>query len=190
MKLTSLVVDDFYDDYDRVKAYVHNCNFDDVAGPTDDIIYQDINTDIPIWLQSELKRKLYHFTGVKPSFHYLFTRRSLDGVVAPHQAHTDRNMGEYTFLSYINPAPKDAYAGTDLLRHKETGIETHPQTQEEMELWERDKNEYDNWEVINHTEWRENRALFFRSELYHRAEPLLGFGNDSTDGRIIICAFF
>jgi hypothetical protein len=49
-----------------------------------------------------------------------FFRKSPQGQVEPHFIHTDVDMGEWTAILYLNPAPPPG-DGTAFWRHRETG---------------------------------------------------------------------
>lgn len=100
---------------------------------------------------------------------------------APHQSHNDISMGEYTFLMYFQDGP----GGTDLVQHKETGCRDGSHTEE----CQRDTNEYDAWEVVESVKMKANRGILFPSQYLHRAEPVEGFGEDTSDGRIVLVVF-
>lgn len=117
-----------------------------------------------------------------------FMRMSVKDVHVPHATHTDATMNTHTLLLYLNKKYPESY-GTEILVHK-SGMRIHPQNEDEIKLWEKDTNNDDAWNTIGFCPGRFNRAFILRSELFHRASPTGGFGNDIESGRLVLTLFF
>jgi len=117
-----------------------------------------------------------------------FMRMSKEGVHVPHQAHTDKNIADYTFLLYLNK-DEDCRGGTDILEHIE-GMKIHPQTQEEIDIWKRDTNNSEKWIKVGFCPMAFNRAFILRSDLFHRSVPINGFGTNQFNSRLVLISFF
>ena len=184
-----MVIDGFLDDYESLRSLADAAKFCDLRSPQDGVIYPNINLDIAEEAKKEVTDKLCRLFNSGVNIRTIFSRLSLAGVKAPHQAHTDAAMGQYSLMLYLN-RPEHCAGGTAIVRHIETGAEKNPTTTEQEEIWKRDTNEYSAWEAVFMCDMKPNRAFIFPADLYHRAEPVSGFGTDATDGRLVLTAFF
>jgi len=92
---------------------------------------------------------------------------------------------------YLNPEgefPEDS--GTLIYKHLETGLETTPSTQEEVETWERDCNDLSAWRVTGAAKQEWNRVVVLPTNYFHAAMPRGGFGTVPEAGRMVFVAFF
>lgn len=160
----------------------------DVHNTVDGVVYPLINTSLAAEFQPLVLAALRD-RGFRAVIRATFLRLSLAGTPAPHQAHTDSTMGEWSLMLYLNHR-QHCRGGTSLLRHIETGMTSDPVTHGELEIWQRDTNVPGAWDVINFCPMLPNRAFVFPAERMHRAEPIGGFGHDATDGRLVLTAFF
>lgn len=117
-----------------------------------------------------------------------FFRRSPLGQVEPNFIHTDRDMGDWTAILYLNSIPQ-AGDGTCFWKHRVTGAMAST-AQSEAELlsewltW-RDQSLWEPWRTI---EARFNRVVLFPAPLFHsRALPDNYGGLD--DARLIQVMF-
>ena len=195
MKLNSLILDNFLQDPDVLLKHAHNQSFDGVKNPTDGVVYPDININIPDEVKIEILGKITDvFQSIQnprsviinPLF---FMRRSIKDVHVPHQAHTDLSMGSHTLLLYLNKEYPDNY-GTEIVEHKSGTMAINPQTKEQEDLWRKDTNTPDAWKVISFCKGEYNRGFILRSELFHRAQPVSGFGDNNENGRLVLVCFF
>lgn len=170
------ILDNFFEDYAGVLEHVQSLSYKGEVNPVDGVMYPYINTNIPS------PREVFKYT--KGGFSFL--RLSPEGVKAPHQVHTDSVMGKRTLLIYLC----EGEGGTSLVKHRETGAFSNPETPEEQALWERDHNSYDAWDIYRYFEIKPNRAVSFPSNLFHRAEPIEGFGNNAENGRLVLTCFY
>lgn len=178
MNLHSLVLDDFLPDFSGWRAWADTAHFSDVINPADGVSYPGICDAVPTF---GTRQRLESVMGRQVRINALFMRLSLEGVQVPHQAHNDAVMGKFSMMLYLN-RPEHCRGGTSLLRH----IEREP----DKETWERDTNDPEMWEVLSLCQMKSNRAFIFRSDLWHRAEPIGGFGTTAVDGRLVLTAFF
>lgn len=180
------IADDFLDDFDAWRQWLDVAPYETVTNPADGVDYPGICRAVP--MRGEVEAKLEKLMGRPVSVRYMFMRLSLEGVPVPHQAHTDDTMGQYSLMVYLN-RPEHCRGGTSILRHV-SGMETTPETPAELAAWQRDTNNPRQWEYVTLCPMRSNRACVFQAKLFHRAEPLGGFGRDATDGRLVLTAFF
>ena len=171
--------------YNILKHYAVQADYTGVTNPYDDIEYPDINIDIPEEVKKEVHEKLGDLFG-EIEVNQMFIRLTNENTqTPPHQAHPDNMMGTHTLILYLTNL-----GGTSLVRHKETGMDKAPETQEHWEAWERDTNTPWAWRVYAMHTAAENKAAIFDSKLMHRAEPIGGFGTTAEDGRLVLTAFF
>jgi hypothetical protein len=117
-----------------------------------------------------------------------FFRRSPLGQVEPNFIHTDRDMGDWTAILYLNPDPL-AGDGTTFWRHRRTGAmastaDGEAELLSEWQAW-RDRSLWKPWRTV---EARFNRLVLFPAPLFHsRALPDNYGGLD--DARLIQLVF-
>jgi hypothetical protein len=169
----SLVVDDWLHDFNGWRAWADGLKYEDAINPSDGVRYPGIYRNVPTW---GVRQRLSAFFG-EVRINAIFLRLSPEGVPVPHQAHHDALVGRYSMMVYLN-RPEHCRGGTSLLKPKE-GMQ-----------WERDTNRPEMWDVVSLCEMQPNRAFIFRADLWHRAEPIGGFGKDARDGRLVMTAFF
>lgn len=182
-----MIVDNFLKTFDKLKFAATHTQYCGLVNPHDGVRYPDITVDIPVECLDEVQDRLDEVMGRPVEIKTIFMRlTSINTSGAPHQAHNDSVMGDFTLLLYLNGGP----GGTSLVKHRETGMEGQPETQEQYEAWLRDTNVPDAWEITDMVYMKENRANIIAAERMHRAEPIGGFGKDASDGRIVLTAFF
>lgn len=173
----SMIIDGFLPDFDDFRAWADTQLYAPVVNPADGVEYPGICANVPTW---GTRQRLESIFGQPVKINTAFMRLSLEGVQAPHQAHNDALMGQYSLMLYLNRA-EHCQGGTSLVRHA---------SGDDMAHWETDHSKPEMWRVYSMCEMRPNRAFIFRAELFHRAEPVNGFGRDATDGRLVYTCFF
>lgn len=170
------VIDNFFADYERVRREAIALDYQGEINPVDGVLYPNINTTIPCRDEVE----------ALTAGGFMFLRLSPLGVKAPHQVHTDITMGKKTLLIYLC----EGEGGTSIVSHKETGMTENPVNDFELSVWQRDHDKYDAWHIIEQADIKPNRAVIIPSHLYHRAEPIEGFGVNVNDGRLVLTCFY
>lgn len=97
--------------------------------------------------------------------------------------------------------PEDCQGGTDFFRHRATGIDRFPVTQEELAatgyasfedahkgIIEAEGTKEEAWDHLMTIPMRYNRLLLLRPWLWHTAGR--GFGNRADNGRLVYLMFF
>jgi hypothetical protein len=176
--LHSLILDDFLPDFAYWRSWADTRRYRAETNPEDGVSYPGICREVPTY---GTRRRLEALMGRSVNLHALFLRLSLEGVSVPHQAHHDGVMGEFSLMLYMNRA-EHCRGGTSLIEH----IDGEP----DPDTWARDTNVPEKWRVVSLTQMRPNRAFIFRSKLWHRAEPVGGFGSSPVDGRLVLTGFF
>ena len=198
LKIHSLIIDEFLDKAEEFRKYAVSRSYEGVRNPQDGVIYPDVTIDIPKEIQEEILIKLswvltpycenkHNGADIHPKV--MFMRMSKAGVHVPHQAHTDKNIADYTLLIYLNK-DEDCEGGTDILEHIDGQMKIHPQTQEEIDLWKQDTNVPERWSKVGFCPMKFNRAFILRSDLFHRSMPINGFGLTPEDSRLVLICFF
>lgn len=100
-----------------------------------------------------------------------FFRKSPLNQPEPNDIHTDVDMGDWTALLYLNPAPPKE-DGTTFWTHKATGeISSAIPHERSIEGLDRDA-----WSLREHVAGRFNRVLMFHSVLFHSRSILENYG--------------
>ncbi len=183
-----MIVDDFLPDFDSFRQVCDNLNYSGVTSPVDGVFYPGISLEIPEKVKNQVLTKLQKLTepAVNP---WLFLRLSLEGVDVPHQAHNDTSMGRYGMILYLN-RPEHCHGGTSTVRHKTQGMENGPENDQQMAIWKRDVNRYEQWEITQMIHMQPNKAWIFPTETMHRAEKPSSYGTSPSDGRLVMVAFW
>lgn len=189
MNHTSIVLDNFFDDFPRIRRWADEAEYRDVVNPGDGVLYPGICELVPEHVADEMVGKVESVMGFRIFPEAIFARLSTLGSRAPHQAHTDATMGQYSLMIYLN-RPEHCAGGTSLLRNRETGEESNPVDEYGLTVWKRDCNIPMAWDKTLMCGMKPNRAFIFPAGLYHRAEPIGGFGKDARDGRLVLTMFF
>lgn len=177
------IVDNFLDDFEEFNDWARSQHYGGVVNPEDGVLYPDIVVALPDGLLDEVQKKVPEMANINYAFLRL-TNSNTEG--APHQAHNDAVMGQYTFILYLQDGP----GGTSVVRHKMAGLENGPESFIEQQIWERDTNVPQAWEVVGMVDMKANRATWYPSTVMHRAEPIGGFGKGVEDGRLVLTIFF
>lgn len=174
------IIDDFLpaELFIQLREHCDKVDYSGVVNPADGVLYPGISTDIP--------QNILQFFG-RPKF--IFMRLSLKGVPVPHQAHSDTLMGNESLMFYLT-RHEHCKGGTSLVRHKESGLWRNPTTSKGEEIWKRDTNVPEAWEIYDMAQMQPNRAVLFDANLMHRAEPIGGFGDSPFNGRLVLTAFY
>jgi hypothetical protein len=178
----------FLSDYYSFRHLCDSVSYDGVTSPIDGVFYPGVSLYIPEDVVQEVADKLERYEGKTITINTIFLRLSLEGVVAPHQAHTDLTYGKKSLMLYLT---RDAQCqgGTAILKHV-SGIDYNPKDEDELAIMQMDQNNYDKWMITNYCDMQQNKAFIFDAGLIHRAEPVGGFGKDARDGRLVLTAFY
>ena len=181
-------VEGFITDYDKFRDHCDGLDYEGITNPFDGIFYPGVSVDIPEYVKREVIDKIEFIEGKDIDIKALFLRLSTENTIGPHQAHTDSLMGKKSLMLYMS-REEDCQGGTAFVTH-ETGMNSTPVNEYGEELWKKDTNNPDKWEVTDLCEMKPNKACIFDASLMHRAEPIGGFGINSIDGRLVLTAFY
>lgn len=183
-----LVIDSFINDYDWFRTYCDTLTYGDIENPVDKVIYPGISLQIPSSIREGIISRMESEMKMRISDVTMFLRLTVGGAQVPHQAHTDSSMGDYGAVVYLS-RPEHCKGGTSFVKHIATGMDANPTNEAEEKLWVEDTNNYDQWEITEMVEMAPNRGLIFETKYMHRPEPPTGFGESSSDGRLVLVCF-
>lgn len=171
------VIDDFFEDFEEFRRYLDLVYYEGEVNPADGVFYPGVSTDIPPYFKLQVRERV----GIEPR--YLFLRLSPEGQATPHQAHHDAIMAKQTMIVYLN-REEHCQGGTSLVEHVEYGKDVPD------EIWVRDTKNPEMWTVSSELEMKPNRAVIYPSEIWHRSEPIGGFGDVPRNARLVMVGFF
>lgn len=182
----SMIIDQFFDHPYAVRACLVESEMrDEVA--SDGVVYPGIVRLAP-FIEAEIKAKInYLFQGRLKGDPLMFARYSMKGMKPPHWAHSDFEMAQFVGLIYMNDLPREV-PGTFLVRHNQIGLETHPETDEQVEILRRDSNNKSRWDKVFHCPAIFNRMFIVNGHRLHAAGP--SFGHTKQDARLVCTVFF
>lgn len=179
-------IDNFLSSYDELKEYAKTADFRDIVDPVDGVVYPYICDAIPDHIRAEILERIEFLTKKKPHNITMFMRRSPEGVDCPHIVHNDLSMGANSLMLYMNDSEE---GGTLIVRHLETGMMYHPESDLSLNEAVKDQNKPDKWYGFHRFAMRENSAALFDAGLFHCALPIGGFG-EWSDARTVLTVFF
>lgn len=186
MILKSVVVDDFFKTPYQVRGDILQMPMKTELAP-DGVEYPGI-----VLLSDGLKQlvlaSLHEATGFDIRESLIFARHSFSDMTPPHWAHSDKTMGDYTALIYMNEAPEHIDDGTYLVKHTKSGIFKHPPKPEDQKLVMNDSNKRNKWTITDHMKAQFNRCVILNSDYLHAAGP--SYGRHRGDSRLVLTAFF
>lgn len=174
-----------YGEFELLREYTRLLDYQDREGP-DGVVYAGISDQVPDSIKDQLTYAFTWVMGARVALKICAFRLSIEGTKPPQWAHSDLPVSRFASFLYINPCP----GGTVLLRHKDSGMFTHPKDDYELGILQRDQNSPEKWDVVAQVDCAPNRALIIRSDLIHAAIPMYGYGSGPADGRLILWSFF
>lgn len=181
MKTTLIIVDNFYQDPDAVRAYALSQPFEVVGN------YPGSRTKpyLPDDLKSSIQGIIQHAGGRVTNWH------ESSGYTGAFQicVATDRtwihadNFNTWAAVCYLTPnAPISA--GTALYRYKKTGeYSRESESTPFYNGWD-----YTEWEQTDYVSNKYNRIVLYRGNLYHASVDY--FGHNNQNGRLFQTFFF
>lgn len=186
MKQHSMIIDDFLDKPQNTRDLLLEQPMVDYLAE-DGVTYPGI-IKLPGSVEDEIYFKLnYLFQKRVDRKCTMFARFSFNQMNPPHWAHSDFNMTQFVGLLYLSPAdyPND---GTHLVRHKETGMETHPEDDEQKNILLSQTNDRDKWDIVFTCPSRFNRMFILNAHYLHAAATK--FGDSKSNSRLVCTTFF
>ena len=151
--------------YNSLLAQIACGPFCDETNDIDGVVYPLICKAVPEVVSCEVDQILPIDYSVE------FLRSSPEGVHCPNPVHHDFSMGRWSVMLYTS-----SIGGTAIMRHKETGICSAPDSPDFVNIIANDSANTDAWEVLYMAEAKPNRMVIFDARLMHAAMPFGGFG--------------
>lgn len=183
----ALQIDGFLHEFDAFRKHCDQLTYEPVTNPRDGVVYPGICRDVPLLIKEQIVKKMHYVTDKKLCNTVAFLRLSLLGDKAPHEAHTDAVMGDIGAIVYIT-RKRYCRGGTAFIQHK-NGMRFNPETQADANIWEKDHNNYDQWEILQNISMEQNRGFIFNTHCFHRAEKPQSFGSNAENGRLALICF-
>jgi len=130
----ALIIDNFLSGFESFRDSLDSHIFSGIKSPVDDIFYSGVSADVPKSVSDNIKSKLdLYFGNVEIKFQFM--RISQEGVFAPHEAHNDASMADYSMMLYLNRL-EDCQGGTSFVSHIEEGMKLGPIDDKQFNIWE------------------------------------------------------
>lgn len=192
--MSYLVVDNFCDDLEQVKASAFAAGFD-TWRPNKGEVGSSIYAGMGFWGDHALMLKaLMRSVGCVVVPNTLYFRVTNEGMEQAY-IHSDRETGNHTCVAYMTDHPEEY--GTAFFRHRPTGLTEMPSFAEMQEAGLMDElkadmvsRDPDKWEQTDFVRGAYNRALIFPAPLFHSRYPLEGIGRTIDTGRMVWASHF
>lgn len=168
-----VVIDDVLPDPRAYREAALALSFGDV--PAGDQVFKGIAVPTTPFLQILLSQTV----GCGPTT-LTFFRKSPAGQLEPNYIHSDRDMGDWTAILYLNPDPP-AGDGTSFWMHRATG-------QVSGEFDADAARDVSQWECWRHVDAKFGRLLIFQSDYFHSRGIEQNYGAGDS-ARLIQVAF-
>ena len=197
MYTTVLVVDDFLDNAEALRAHALTLDYPEQQGqfPGRNSL-QRVNIEGLTEAVSRIVGE--RLVAAPPPQSHAKTRLTLAADKGRGKVHVDDS--HWSGILYLS-RPEDCSGGTDFFRHKATGLDRFPFNREQLEahgfaaaaeahaaLIERDGTDDSAWELLMTVPMRFNRLLLLRPWLFHTAGP--GFGDSRENARLVYLMFY
>ena len=186
MKTNLLIIDDFYQDPDRIREIALNATYDVKGnfpgGRTKSYMTDDVKSAIQRLVLPHGGKVTYWPTDYNGSFQYT-TSNDRSWIHADHGT-------SWAGVCYLTPnAPLSA--GTGLFKHKASGAKRwDPNMGIEYNSWppNQETQDYTKWELVDRIGNVYNRLILYRGDQYHVS--LDYFGKNKRNGRLFQTFFF
>ena len=168
---TLRVFDDFLPVPEAYRARALESDFKSFEFPDVGVTFHGIAAPTPPDVPLAIAKR---FAGAVPTLS--FFRRSPAGQIEPHFIHTDADMGDWTAIVYLNPAPP-ALDGTAFWRYLPTGAIESAIAHEHSAEGQRPNPKL--WKPWRHVSARFNRLVLFPATYFHSRAL---FDNWTSDG--------
>lgn len=194
MEAEYLVVDDFCEDLDSVRASALAAGISTWL-PNKGEVGSSIYEGMGFWgNHASMLRSLVGATSKLVLPNSMFFRVTNEGMEKAY-IHSDRESGAHTCVVYLSD--HEELSGTAFFKHKRTGLTSMPSFAEmyEMGILEELKQDMvsrdeSKWEQVGFVEAKYNRALIFDAPLFHSRFPLEGISTNTEAGRMVWVSHF
>ena len=175
-----VVIDDFFPNFERVRNHAILSEFYDWWAP-DGALYKRITMlHVPDLLDT-LNKNLGDVKILLSGY-----RLNYEGEPPNQSIHSDLGFATHVLVVYLN----EGKSNTAFWEHKETGTQELNFNSELIERTAADCDNVDAWEQRSLIPTKKNRAIIYKSSLFHSRFPFEAFGSSPEDGRLIAIAFF
>lgn len=197
MPTSIIIVDDFLDDPDPLRATALRLTYPDQQGafPGRNSLERVAIEGLDRYA-SELVGEPLKASG--PQLSHAKCRLTLASDIGRAHVHIDNS--HWSGILYLS-RPEDCRGGTEFFRHKATNSDHAPRNQAELDamgfsdvaemhraIIERDSKNLDAWDQVMNVPMRYNRLVMLRPWLWHTAG--IGFGDSVENGRLVYLMFF
>ena len=197
MQTSLLVIDDFLNDPDAIRARALQLDYPDQRG-----VFPGRNSLQRLPLEG-LEEAVSHLVGERlvaapPNQSHAKCRITLGSDQGLGRIHID--VSDWSGILYLSK-PEDCRGGTEFFKHRRTRWDRFPLDLEEIRkggfssfeearrtLVEEEGTSEECWEQVMTVPMRYNRLLLLRPWLWHTAGP--GFGETLENGRLVYLMFF
>lgn len=117
-------------------------------------------------------------------------RLNYDDELPNHAIHTDVGWGEWAMVLYLNDVPENKYSGTAFWTHESGHTRIKKGDVDALLAVDGDWDDENKWVQHTFVPMKANRAVIYKSELFHSRWPFAAFGGTPDNGRLIAVAFF
>ena len=181
-------IDDFFVNPNAVYSEISSGRFEDIESDWDNQRYPDINKNISVEIQDYVTQTLSKVLAAKVVVQTIFARVTCRNTPdPPHHIHSDRAMSTHACHVYLSKHwPENS--GTSFWRHKDHGS-TDSSVIDSSVITQDTKNR-EQWIKTFTCQGQYNRLFVHDANLFHCAEPVGGWGDDATNGRLVLTCFF
>lgn len=192
-----MVIDDFLDNAERLRAHALTLEYPDLQGqfPGRNSLQR---TNIEGSTEAVSRLVGEPLAAAPPPQSHAKFRLTLAADKGRGKVHVDES--HWSGIHYLS-RPEDCQGGTEFFRHKATGLDRFPLSPEELkrhgfadhadahrQLIERDGTDDSAWELLMMIPMKFNRLVLLRPFLFHTAGP--GFGDRPENARLVYLMFF
>jgi hypothetical protein len=175
------VLEDFHPFPEELRTYALSKEFIDWSAPDGEVYKRIFIGDVP---------------GIVPMLEGLFGpcqflgtgfRLNYKGEFPNHAIHTDLGWGTHALVLYLSHGD----SGTAFWEHKPTKLDRIVEKDRwmaQLDIFNWD--DESKWEQTRLVKEKFNRAVIYKSELFHSRYPFEAYGRSPSQGRLIAVAFF
>lgn len=179
------VYDEFLENPESVRNRGLRAKYGSYAGKDGELYKRVCSVTIP-----EVQDSLNRAMGRNVTLLGMGYRLNYGGELPNHSIHSDIGWGTYAAVVYLSTPPEFEYSGTAFWKHH-TSWDRCRQGEETVLIDViNDGNTPEAWTQTAFIPSLFNRAVIYRSELFHSRWPFAAYGTGPDDGRLIVVAFF
>lgn len=180
-----MVIDNFLPNFEEVRQEALQAAFYDYPAH-DGEVYKRVF----IRSRPDIMKRLEENFGGPIELLMMGYRLNYAGELPNHAIHTDMGWGEWAMVLYLNEVPSGIESGTAFWRHELGSVRLQAGDVNTLFAVQDDWDDESKWIQTKFVPMIPNRAIIYKSELFHSRWPFEGFGSLPEDGRLIAVAFF